>query len=430
MDTSRKDYDTLYSPQGPGYPGLPIPAAAPRQRFLLRLSAAAFVVVPLVPIAILLWANTILLLTQLTSKVCSLLIPSVMASQAWVAAASWSRGQRGRMQHEKPTPLQLGKAMSVIGSGSLLALVGALTSQKSPRVAYNGSAFFPDNTGPNGRFGIFLCTRGVARAGRGDVYDTLDNEIATIPIGFLDGSGERSWRFVLEIIEDCITNAGHLRQDASKDIVSEHSSLPVIAGRYTFIRMDQPASVYRKGPEPKRPGRIVGESNDSSIMSNSKRSSVGQVGVKFRNQLVARDSVCLLTGAPFARSTSAHIVPISRKDLYPIILGRKINSCYEPWMGLLLRDDLHRAYDRYDFALYPKANEYVVHCFVGIIGQDVQALHGKAIPFDRFHYYPDWKPNAKLLRWQYRQCGQMHIRGSSYGVPPADAIKEMMDSRM
>ena len=126
MDTSRKDYDTLYSPQGPGYPGLPIPAAAPRQRFLLRLSAAAFVVVPLVPIAILLWyilcqssyavhgirlytggrANTILLLTQLTSKVCSLLIPSVMASQAWVAAASWSRGQRGRMQHEKPTPLQ------------------------------------------------------------------------------------------------------------------------------------------------------------------------------------------------------------------------------------------------------------------------------------------------------------------------------------
>ena len=140
-------------------------------------------------------------------------------------------------------------------------------------------------------------------------------------------------------------------------------------------------------------------------------------------------------------------------QLYPIILGRKINSCYEPWMGLLLRDDLHRAYDRYDFALYPKvsylappvflilrdflteisceqANEYVVHCFVGIIGQDVQALHGKAIPFDRFHYYPDWKPNAKLLRWQYRQCGQMHIRGSSYGVPPADAIKEMMDSRM
>ena len=211
--------------------------------------------------------------------------------------------------------------MSVIGSGSLLALVGALTSQKSrtqfrnhslrrpsflARVAYNGSAFFPDNTGPNGRFGIFLCTRGVARAGRGDVYDTLDNEIATIPIGFLDGSGERSWRFVLEIIEDCITNAGHLRQDASKDIVSEHSSLPVIAGRYTFIRMgrfrpyrglfacpdsflcqtnmpfyvDQPASVYRKGPEPKRPGRIVGESNDSSIMSNSKRSSVGQVGVR------------------------------------------------------------------------------------------------------------------------------------------------------
>ena len=176
LRTSRKDYDTLYSPQGPGYPGLPVPTAARRQRFLLWLSVAVFVVVPLVPIAILLWyilcqssyavhgmrlstggrATTILLLTQYTSKSCSLLIPSVMASQAWVAAASWSRGQHGRMQHEKPTPLQyvfrllkrlcqmsklmleasynfirLGQAMSVIGSGSLLALVGALRSQKS-----------------------------------------------------------------------------------------------------------------------------------------------------------------------------------------------------------------------------------------------------------------------------------------------------------
>lgn len=66
-----------------------------------------------------------------------------------------------------------------------------------------------------------------------DVYDVKDNPIATIPIGFLEESGDGNWRFIYEAISDCIENSGWLR---TSDGLAVSDDSPTIAGRYTFIR--------------------------------------------------------------------------------------------------------------------------------------------------------------------------------------------------
>lgn len=107
-------------------------------------------------------------------------------------------------------------------------------------------------------------------------------------------------------------------------------------------------------------------------------------------------------------------------------------------VGLLLRDDLHHAFDRLEFSFYRKVsimalqsgcqrlqsveadmigqnNVFYVHFFI-LNFPDAAALHGKTIESARFRGSPGFQPNPLLLSWQYSQCAKAHIRGFSAGM--------------
>ena len=94
---------------------------------------------------------------------------------------------------------------------------------------------------------------------------------------------------------------------------------------------------------------------------------------------------------------------------------------YKPSFGVLLRDDLHHAYDRYEWSFYvqvsrmkglllvwslifPQEGVYYVHIFRPI-SQLVNSNHGTAlVGRDVFRADPmDW-PDPVLCSWHYQQC--------------------------
>lgn len=106
---------------------------------------------------------------------------------------------------------------------------------------------------------------------------------------------------------------------------------------------------------------------------------------KFRMGVVARDSTCLVTDVMYSYCTACHIVPLSRPDVsaigtlwkhpcqlpsiairrhcsflvkvYQLILGiNRDPPLYKTSAGLLVRDDLHHAYDRLEWSLYYKVS--------------------------------------------------------------------------
>lgn len=253
-----------------------------------------------------------------------------------------------------------------------------------------------------------------------NIRDVADQRLADIPIGFMEGCGERNWSFVLQVIQDCVVEQGQLRYAATGAVVDLQED-SVSSGRYTFSRSDEPAlpCSYRKGPQGSRKFRpLMPEGTDSSV-SNSSRSSPGQN--RFGIALIARDFECIVTNAPYQDCIGCHIVPFSRPDIYESVLGYEETYLYHVWMGMLLESSLHRAYDRGDWALFPRSEDYVVHYFDHSI-RDRRNLHGKVIPFTAFRGRPDQRPHPKLLRWHYQQCVQMHFRGFSAGLSPDDAL--------
>lgn len=94
----------------------------------------------------------------------------------------------------------------------------------------------------------------------------------------------------------------------------------------------------------------------------------------FRENIVSRDSACLLSETANIRCQASHLVPKSRRDVsdtlrsadlvtrliyyyqvYQTLLGEDDEVYpYETSMGILLRNDLHKSYNRYDWSLYCK----------------------------------------------------------------------------
>ena len=149
-----------------------------------------------------------------------------------------------------------------------------------------------------------------------DVVDVQGNDIATIPIGFLGtslagGASMRTWTFVYSLVSNCVSDEGSLMSEQSQ--IRKESTAAIAPGRYIFVRdgevsrfrarkrrfclkdyssllrpwslfcpniLSDDASLacnYIKGPVAKRRGRKVVQAEGSSTVSNSKRSSVGQV---------------------------------------------------------------------------------------------------------------------------------------------------------
>ncbi|CAD6582183.1 MAG: hypothetical protein CYPHOPRED_001862 [Cyphobasidiales sp. Tagirdzhanova-0007] len=252
------------------------------------------------------------------------------------------------------------------------------------------------------------------------VRDTDGGFVASIPIGFMDGSGDRNWTFVEKVLKDCLSCPGTLRTAAGDAVDINITPMP---GEYCFVRSDHPERPlsFRKGPQSNRRGRPPIPGASASTVSDSKRSTPQQNS--FRTALIARDGDCLLTGESYEGCTAAHIIPFSRADVYEAILGYPEQYLYHTWMGLLLEDKLHHYHDRLDWALWPREDDYVIHYFDHSKG-NYKGLHGLVIPLHRFRGRPYLRPRLDLLKWHHRRCVQAHFRGFSYEVGAADAVQE------
>ncbi|KDN36245.1 hypothetical protein K437DRAFT_260182 [Tilletiaria anomala UBC 951] len=171
---------------------------------------------------------------------------------------------------------------------------------------------------------------------------------------------------------------------------------------------------FHKGPRFKQSRRPPPPDGETSTMSNSSRSTANQSS--FRIELIARDTKCLLTDAHWRLCTAAHIIPQSRPEYYAEILSPSEMQTlwpFEPQYGILVRDDLHRAFDRGEWALWPQGDDYIVHFLFP--EPEERKYHGKVLTADRFSYGPEHRPHKDLLLFHYRQCAQKYFRGFSAG---------------
>lgn len=239
--------------------------------------------------------------------------------------------------------------------------------------------------------------------------------VASFPLEFVKRSGNDSWRYILDVVNQLVEpSPGHkpiIRDGAG---VAVELSMSTAEGVYWFEQSGSSNGVtMSRGPE-YFSSRVPPSAEGSvSTRSNSKRSSANQS--RFREYLIARDCSCLVTDVVFTSCTASHIVPFSRPDIYQQILHIPYEPpMFEPSVGLLLRDDLHHAYDQLQWSLYYKDGVFFVHFFL-LKYPDALHLHGKAIPPHRFRGDECWRPDIRLIQWHYNQCVKAHIRGFAVG---------------
>lgn len=199
--------------------------------------------------------------------------------------------------------------------------------------------------------------------------------------------------------------------------IEDDSQAVISPGVYSYLVADSSAPRLRRGPQGKSLSRPFRDTDGTSTVSRSSRSSVNQS--KFRERLMLRDGQCLVTGTEDDENlVAAHIVPFSLGQGY---LDRLTNyprqvTLFSVTNGLLLRPDLHMAYDRFRWGIYvdPAGNHYV-HVF----GLDYQQFHGIQLSYR--HRTQSKNPNVHLLNWQYEQCLMARIRG--YHVQSATSVE-------
>ncbi len=268
--------------------------------------------------------------------------------------------------------------------------------------------------------------------------------LCRLPTSYLEKSGTNDWQLVLDIaralIEDPIVLVDGDR------IIDQMDQTPV-AGTYSVRNAadpSKPSLKLRKGPEGKT--RFVPLNDlEQSTISASSRSTVRQSG--FRVELVARDSMCVVSNARFGKCIASHIVPFSRLDVYERIYQSPLTSdnLFEVSMGVLLRDDLSRSFDRFEWAIYARGRNYYFHA-AGIPRHDPDAnFHGKLLNVGLKNIIPNWSlrlipdealPKPSLCKWHWEQCMQAHVRGfavwdseesTSTRVPRASSMENRGD---
>ena len=71
-----------------------------------------------------------------------------------------------------------------------------------------------------------------------NVEDVEGNFVLSIPVGFMNESGDRNWRFVDEVIRDCVKSTGSICTATGQPVDSSDIPLP---GNYIFICTGRPA---------------------------------------------------------------------------------------------------------------------------------------------------------------------------------------------
>lgn len=180
-------------------------------------------------------------------------------------------------------------------------------------------------------------------------------------------------------------------------------------GEYLCVVPESASPRLLQGPQGKSLSRPFRDTDGTSTVSKSSRSSVNQN--KFREKLFLRDGHCLLSEDDDDESlVPAHIIPFSlgQDFLDTLTMYPRQVELFSVTNGLLLRSDLHRAYDRYRWGIFvnPEGRHFV-HVFG--VSTSYRGLHGKEIHYRSRNIAK--LPNIHLLRWQYRQCLMARIRG-------------------
>ncbi|OWZ30827.1 hypothetical protein C347_03972 [Cryptococcus neoformans AD2-60a] len=251
------------------------------------------------------------------------------------------------------------------------------------------------------------------------IRSATGTRIASFPLNFISRGGDNSWSYVLYVIGQLIIPESS-RTGIIKD---EHGRVldpnePPSAGVFFFFQEADPDPQlaqtdvsFSSGPEYFSSIKAPNPEGSISTRSDSKRSSVNQS--RFRISLIARDGRCVVSGAHWESCTASHIVPASRPDIYDRFYGDEGGlPMFRPSAGLLLRDDLHHAFDRLMFSFYQKDGVFYVHCF-SMAFQGASECHGKAIPPDWFRAASRDLPDPVLVKWHYSQCLKARIRGFS-----------------
>ncbi|GAK68496.1 uncharacterized protein PAN0_114d6756 [Moesziomyces antarcticus] len=229
------------------------------------------------------------------------------------------------------------------------------------------------------RVGYDTSTRKWTGQGLAIVSDRSGQVLLSVPIEFLSKGMVNSFAYVLQSIHMAFdVRAGRICSEAGDECSPLDAVTP---GRFIYWNAETVFCRPRIGPRFKFMSRPPHAGDDlASTMSNSKRSSANQS--KFRFTVVARDYFCLISDVEYPSCTAAHILPVSR-----------------PEFGVLLRDDIHHAFDRGHIALYPLSQ---------------RDFHGKVIrPEIRFRGPPDDYPDTQMLLFHYQQCVIKCFRGWS-----------------
>ncbi|PWN86659.1 hypothetical protein FA10DRAFT_263178 [Acaromyces ingoldii] len=157
-----------------------------------------------------------------------------------------------------------------------------------------------------------------------------------------------------------------LRADCGRRIAPEEH---VFSGGVIFRRRSSPASSSRyqvdeavherPGPRFKAKNRTIAEGAEGSTMSDSKRSSANQHVISFRK------------------------IGPRLLQYYTEAFGFDPIYLFSPSFGLLLRDDIHHAFDRGEWTLYEK-DDFLVITFFVFKDFSLRQFYGNVISPDRF----------------------------------------------
>jgi hypothetical protein len=246
------------------------------------------------------------------------------------------------------------------------------------------------------------------------IFDKDDARIALFSLAFLRIGGVKTWDYIDFATQSVVRDAGII---VPMETHLGRSPTPTI-GSYRFLREDKSEEAVRMRVGPRFQYKRRGPSSSgehSDTMSNSSRRSANQD--HFRFQLAIRDGFCLVTDRK--KAVAAHILPLSRPEYYTEVLGYDPGYLYDVSYGLFLSRDLHHAFDRGEWGLYPKpgcADTLIVHVFYTEDPTDeLKEFHGKEITQQRFRIHSVRElPDRNLLAFHYQQCLIKHVRLFSF----------------
>lgn len=242
------------------------------------------------------------------------------------------------------------------------------------------------------------------------IQEQNSNVICRFPVDFLlrcEATQTLSYlRFVIrELLQ--LSQQDEILISHNDTLYDTECDTAIQAGTYTYIAQNAGPVKLLAGPQGKSLSRPFRDTDGASTVSRSSRSSVNQN--RFRERLLIRDGGCIATGTDDEENlVAAHIVPYSLGQEFLDKLTRypRQITLFSVNNGLLLRPDLHNAYDRFRWGIY--VNPTLRH-FIHIFGEDYRDLHGTEINYRSRNRTK--LPHVALLRWQYQQCLMARIRG-------------------